>query len=575
MADDPSRRGPGDDPRAAPRARTGSLSRRRLRAAAAAAGGLGGLAAACRRLEVGSGPEPARPATLVFPQPPELRSAGGVLEATLRVAETEVELPGTDGPRRVLTRCYNGSVPGPTLRVKPGDRLDLRLVNDLAPAPPPCDGEWRSENRPHGFDVTNLHTHGLHVSPGSVYAGGGAEPERPGERPALASDDILLRVEPGSSQPYRIWLPDFHAPGSHWYHAHKHGAAAFQMAGGMAGALIVEEPPGAEIAPGAKDLVWVVHELLGDDAAKLYTRNPPPQRFYVNGADQPTLDLRPGEVQRWRVINATGTLAGYGAFKLLDAAGQAQPMHLVAVDGITFYGHSPQPKTEWVIPPGGRADFLIQLRRAGRYRVVKDTVAQAPATFRQDLAFVEVAGAALETSLPARLPGGRPRYLEPIRQAEQRPENVRFGIERRDEGTGPCGLDLNEFQINEKTYRRDVIDQRVSLNAVEQWELTNRSAMLHPFHIHVNPFQVIDGPDHLIDAQGPDAPDNWIWRDVVGVPAGTPERLGRVRIRSRFLTYAGRYVLHCHFLVHEDLGMMQNVLVSGEGAPPCRPVESC
>jgi FtsP/CotA-like multicopper oxidase with cupredoxin domain len=419
-----------------------------------------------------------------------------------------------------------------------------------------------------------LHAHGLHVSPASLYSHGASEPDHPGASPVLASDDVSLAIGPGARQQYCLWLPAFHAPGTYWYHPHKHGSVALQVANGLVGALIVEEEPGYEIVRDARDLVWVIHELAGENAAAIYTRNPPLSKFYINGASQPTLTMRPGEIQRWRFINATGTPAGYGEIKLLDSAGQAQPLHLVAVDGITFYGRAPQRKLAWVIPPGGRADFLVQLSRSGRYRLIKDTVRDVPATFRQELAFVEVAGGTLAATLPARLPSNRPSYLEPILQATEQPAKVRFRIARHQPGElGPCGLNSNDFEINEKKYQPGFIDHTVSLNAIEQWELTNSSSMLHPFHIHLNPFQVIDGPDHLIDSEAPDIPDNWIWRDTVGIPVGTPESPGRVRIRTRFLTYHGRYVLHCHFLDHEDLGMMQNVLVHGAGAPPCTPLE--
>jgi FtsP/CotA-like multicopper oxidase with cupredoxin domain len=506
-----------------------------------------------------------------FREPPVLTSTDGVLEATLRVALSDVPVAEPAGPRRVRTRAYNGTVPGPTLRVRAGDRLRLLLVNDLPRERPFCRGAWAAAGGPHGFDATNLHTHGLHVSPASLYGAGG---RRAGAAPVLASDDASLVIGPGGRQRYCLWLPAFHAPGTFWYHPHKHGSVALQVAGGLVGALIVEEEPGHEIAPAARDVVWIIHEVAGQHAEALYTHDPPLPRFYVNGTSQPTLRLRPGEVQRWRFVNATGTPAGYGEIKLVDGAGHAHPLHLVAVDGITFYGKAPQAKLAWIVPPGGRADFLVQLNRPGRYRVVKDIVRAAPATFRQDLASVEVAGAEAAASLPARLPAERPGYLEPIREAVERPAKVRFRIRVRPAGEHrPCGLHGNGFEINEKTYRPDLVDHAVSLNAAEQWELTNTSSMTHPFHIHVNPFQVVDGPDHLIEPDAPDTPDNWIWRDTAGIPPGTEARPGRLRIRTRFLTYHGQYVLHCHFLDHEDLGMMQNVLVRGAGVPPCTPAE--
>ena len=265
------------------------LSRRRLLRACA-----GGLAAtACRRLPGGAPPGDTAAGQLPFPQPRVLRSRQGALATTLRVTKSEVRLWEESGARSVVTRAYDGAVPGPTLRVRPGDRLDLLLVNEMPPEPPPCGGAWSGEDRPHGFDTTNLHTHGLHVSPASVYADGGSEPASRGERPVLASDDVLLAVAPGESQRYRIWLPAFHAPGTHWYHAHKHGSAALQVGSGLAGALIVEEEPGHELTAAEDDLVWVIHEALGEGAPAIYTRNSPPLASTSTAPTAPPSPLAP------------------------------------------------------------------------------------------------------------------------------------------------------------------------------------------------------------------------------------------------------------------------------------------
>ncbi|HEY5155216.1 MAG TPA: multicopper oxidase domain-containing protein, partial [Acidimicrobiales bacterium] len=106
------------------------------------------------------------------------------------------------GTRWALT--YNGSTPGPTMRVRPGDVLTVTLDNRLD-AP------------------TNLHTHGLHVSPGGD------------------SDNIFVMVEPGRQHTYRYEIPADHPSGTFWYHPHHHGLVAPQVFGGLAGAIIVED----------------------------------------------------------------------------------------------------------------------------------------------------------------------------------------------------------------------------------------------------------------------------------------------------------------------------------------------
>jgi FtsP/CotA-like multicopper oxidase with cupredoxin domain len=113
----------------------------------------------------------------------------------------------------------------------------------------------------------------------------------------------------------------------------------------------------------------------------------------------------------------------------------------------------------------------------------------------------------------------------------------------------------------------------ILLNTAEEWTLVNTwNISVHPFHIHVNPFQVLEVYDPNAAAQTQlTAPYNW--HDTIAIPAanldGTP---GRVRIRSRFVDFPGRFVLHCHILDHEDRGMMQEVLIVDPADPKIPPV---
>ncbi len=154
----------------------------------------------------------ARQSDVEFANPPEIRSGAGTLKATLW-AEYAHNFIGDDP---VYLRSYNGALVGPTLRARPGDNLLVRVINDLpdepaAAHPSPTSG-------PHGLNTTNLHSHGLHVSPEDN------------------SDNVFLEVAPRSRQDFRFLLPTDHPPGTHWYHPHKHGAVAIQVSSGMAGA---------------------------------------------------------------------------------------------------------------------------------------------------------------------------------------------------------------------------------------------------------------------------------------------------------------------------------------------------
>ncbi|CAH1248805.1 Hypp8424 [Branchiostoma lanceolatum] len=114
-------------------------------------------------------------------------------------------------------RTYNGGFPGPTFRLKAGDNLNLKLVNNLGAQPVGLHNQFRDPN------TTNLHTHGLHISP--------QEPQ----------DYVLLEVGPGETYDYNFQLNANQQAGTFWYHAHHHGSTFFQVASGLAGLLIVED----------------------------------------------------------------------------------------------------------------------------------------------------------------------------------------------------------------------------------------------------------------------------------------------------------------------------------------------
>ena len=95
------------------------------------------------------------------------------------------------------------------------------------------------------------------------------------------------------------------------------------------------------------------------------------------------------------------------------------------------------------------------------------------------------------------------------------------------------------------------LKQIVALGSVEEWTIFNMNNVRHPFHIHINPFQVIK-----INGQ----PVEPFWADTIALPpGGTPTEPTSVTFRTRFRDFKGAYVMHCHMLVHEDMGMMQMI----------------
>ena len=493
------------------------------------AGGLTGIAALWAAAEIVLPQVRQEP----FSQPPLETSRNGVLETHLRVVQADVPVPG--GAQLERTRCYNGAVPGPTLRLRPGEQLRMKVSNELPGPAEPCGKEHI--NQPHCFNTTNIHTHGLHVSP--------QEP----------SDNSFVRIGPQSEYQYSFQLPEKHPAGTFWYHAHVHGSTGLQTMNGMSGALIIEEPDSEKLVADSADLVWLVQELAGTGAERLYECVHPHVPYTVNGEFQPSLTLRPGEIQRWRFINATATPGGYMDLQLLDSRNLLQPYMVIAIDGYPLRRRLQ--RTSYVLPPGGRVDLLVRVRQPGKYRMFKRRFQGQSQD--QVLASIEAAGRPLNTALPPAL-RSLPAFLKPIADTEiVKRRVIRFQIcpdQARGEvcksfpnaklckGNEPVG---NVFLIDGKQYDLDRVDHTVKLGTAEEWEIVNETGAEHPFHIHINHFQVM---------QVGVSTEYWPWRDTVSLPTGRS-----VKIRSRFLDYPGRFLLHCHILLHSDLGMMQNVEV--------------
>ncbi|MCO8123076.1 multicopper oxidase domain-containing protein [Stieleria sp. TO1_6] len=142
----------------------------------------------------------------------------------LRDGNSDLVVKNNAGIVNLRMRSYDQLPVGPTLRVRAGDVLRVHLKNQLPVEKP--ENHSATLNTPHGFNRTNLHTHGLHVSP------------------AANSDNVLLEVHPGQEFESEIAIPTDHLPGTFWYHAHVHGATSIQVSSGMAGALIIEPRKG-------------------------------------------------------------------------------------------------------------------------------------------------------------------------------------------------------------------------------------------------------------------------------------------------------------------------------------------
>jgi L-ascorbate oxidase len=358
----------------------------------------------------------------------------------------------------------------------------------------------------------------------------------------------------------------------------------------------------------------------------------------INGHVLPTFDgASTGQIERWRLTHggvrdtinlqfrklkpaarsyASLTAEQQDEFVGDSCTGDPLPQYLVASDGLT--AEAAFKSTETIFQPGYRWDILMVFPTDGIYCVI-DAAAPAAASVgqaapsRQLLGVVRVAkgrtvpadiGAYLATELSnaaaTNITDSRARskvqtdLKSGLRLASFVPHpTVQYAELTRDPKTGQpkkqtLVFDMpasGGFLIDDAAFDPKVINRTLTLNDVEEWELSS-AAQGHPFHIHVNPFQIVKilDPDGK-DVSGPDAVDDYarkfdptalidpqyrgmkgMWKDTIWVKnAAVPDAeraIYKVFVRTRYQRYIGDFVLHCHILDHEDQGMMQLVRVA-------------
>ena len=444
-----------------------------------------------------------------YAEPEVLSSDGGLLEVRLEAAVGDHEVAG----RTARTMGFNGGVPGPTLRLRPGDTLRVELVNRL--------------ERP-----TNLHVHGLHVSPEGK------------------GDDVFLAIGPGRSQQYEYQLPGDHPPGVYWYHPHHHGTVADQMFAGLYGAIIVEED---DAVPVDRERVMVISDITLDTDGSVVRPSTREQMMgregalvLLNGRREPVLEGRSGERERWRIVNAC--TSRYLAPRL-----PGQTTRVVGRD----VGRLPEHGRleDVVLAPGNRLDLVVDLGE-GSGGLTTDPVDRGRMMGGGPMGGRSVPGddgpvtlAQLEVTGGTGSPRGEVPSAPPVRDLRgaavdgRRSLTFQMGMGgMMGGGGGPMS-----FTIDGETYDAERTDQRVRMGTVEEWRISNDSPMDHPFHLHVWPMQVLE-------VDGRPLPDP-LWLDVVNVPARS-----EVTVRVAFEDFDGRTVYHCHILDHEDRGMMGTIL---------------
>jgi FtsP/CotA-like multicopper oxidase with cupredoxin domain len=429
---------------------------------------------------------------------------------------------------------FNGQPNALTLRVSPGDQLKITYINDLPSKPHekcligPC------------MDMTNLHFHGLTVSPDAP------------------QDDVLdLMAMPGPALHGSVQIPKDHPRGLYWYHTHPHGASYQQALFGMSGAFLIEgiESYFAALVALPERVLVIRGRSIGNDAqsAELKHRvdlssdvcggesEPPEEVMTVNGSVRPQIEVGPGERQFWRVVNAS-------ADPYVDLQLEGQSFEVVAMDGMPIARHDPDHKTRTAdhvfLPPAGGLEAIVTgPPNDTPRRLISHCVDTGPA---DDPNPAMVLADIVPRSTAHSAAKAQKRSLKPEFQtldlAAEEKVPPRFTVTFTE--------DKNGFYINSEKFTPDAAPMlRVKVGTFQHWRIVNATGELHPMHIHQVHFLVFAENDKPIADP--------VWLDTVNVPHG-----GTVDVVTDFTNpvIKGMSVFHCHLLNHEDQGMMAKVL---------------
>lgn len=424
---------------------------------------------------------------------------------------------------------YNQAILGPTLILEKGSDVTINVTNNLD-------------------ETTTLHWHGLHVS---------------------AENDGGPHTVIESGQ---VWSPSFTVldnAATYWYHPHLHEHTEEQVTAGAAGFIIVKDDEEAQLelprTYGTDDFPIVIQSRAFDSDKQLMASTAADDVLLVNGTLDAYLDI-PAQVVRLRLLNgSTERVYNLGFHNNLS-------FHQIATDGSLL--NKPVQLTRLQLVPGERAEILLDVSSlegqsvnlvsfgselpSGIYGAANPSVMPMGSIagysnnslngndFNVLQLNVVASTANPITAIPTTLITNTP-YSEAN-------SNETRSLLFQPQQMGPVGMLNGPFIINGSSFEMETINFEIPLNNIEIWELTNQTAIAHPFHIHDVQFYILD-----IDGNPPPA-NMQGKKDVVLVPP----MFSTVRFITKFEDFADDdtpYMYHCHMLSHEDDGMMGQFIV--------------
>ncbi len=394
--------------------------------------------------------------------------------------------------------AYNGMVPGPTLEVTEGDKVTIRFKNNLP-------------------EETTVHWHGIKL-------------------PFAADGSPLHAVAPGEEYVYEYTILPGSA-GTYWYHPHPHHRTAWQVGMGLYGAMIVH-PKEDPLPNSISSKLILLSDNRFTEEGELDFPDPGTRQarmdemngregdvLFVNDQIMPTIDIRKGETQRWRIINASGA-------RIYRLALEGHTFWHIGSDGGLF--EKPVEKQEIILSNGERAEILVQGTGQKDAEYVFQTLPYdrymphtRPKDWSETKDVLRVSYSKEKTTKLAQIPKTL-RFVPPIDTVE---------------ATGTQTMLLSQGLINSKKMDLDRVDVTVPYGATEIWEVENLVGMDHPFHLHGFQFQLISRNGQPVTFRR--------WEDTINLP-----KREKARFIVHYDTYPGKWMYHCHILDHEDDGMM-------------------
>lgn len=418
-----------------------------------------------------------------------------VVEVHLTARNASVSL-SADTTLDMMT--YEGQVPGPLLTAKVGDEIVVHFTNELD-------------------EETTVHWHGLRISDQMD-----------------GSPRIQAPVQPGETFVYRFVAPE---AGTFWYHPHVR--AHEQVEKGLYGTIVIRDADDPEYS--LERMVVLDDILLDPDAPGMF---PPflashPEVMHgrygnvllTNGrvSEEARTSATRGEVERWRVVNVANA-------RTMELTVEGATFRVIGVDG----GKLREPYTvdRLFVPVGQRYDLEVSYGEAGEARLVSN------------VATLNDAGDVVEVGIPVLAVDvadstAAPRIVEwpvlPERPARAEAMTVTMMFEASMDPFGGLRWSINGEEHHEGplfTFQQgDTVRMR----------LVNTQGPEHPFHLHGQFFEVVDGGAVPGPQQG--------LKDTVLVPG-----LQTVEIVA-YLDNPGQWMAHCHILEHAQLGMMTEIVV--------------